>query len=256
MKKTLSLLAAAVCGTMMLVACDPEELVKEIIEENSGNVSMVAANGSQLDDQQYKNGDTVKLGTVLCGTSDDGVVRVVGIRGSLLDEQRFEGNNFPVININLTGNGGEGTYNVSLPIDNLDFLNSIASWGGIGHASDTMSSSYNFLFLAVSNDSYYLAKEAEVEVTEMGEVGGQVKGEIKNAVCKYITSAKINHIHDLKTAIQNAESNPEEAAAAATELATINVDTYFPEITFNGSFSALRADISGYARAISRLNEE
>lgn len=254
MKKIYRFLAAVVLGSMMLVSCDAEELVKDIIKENSGNVALVARQGTDYDNQYYKAGDTVKMTTVMCGSESTAKhLTIAGIRGAFNADTLAAKENFPVLVLNLM-DSINGNYQGTVEIDSLDVMGSVGSWEDFATVGDDFASKYNCMVIAVDTNHFYFAYELNVDLDTVRGVGKQVEGRINSAKCKYIDVEKLEYIQELKRKAHS--EDVEEMKAAIREWKTIDMDTYFPMMEFSGSFSALRADLTRLRAAISALNEE
>lgn len=249
MKTRNAFLAAAVCGLFTLTACNPEEFIKEVIDENDGEMTLNASLASD-GEQYFATGDTVKFEAILCDIdSTNSTSRFVGMANKLTES--VEGNTYPIVGMNLMG-GSEGTYRIDFPINDADFLLNL-EWNRLLTGDNDV----NVMVVAVNSDAYYIATTGEVEITSFGGMASQVTGMVNNAVCKYITDAKIDYIRELKERIARGVANPTEygtdGAAAAQELAAIDWTTYFPTIVFNGTFSCLRTNMARYLNALNEV---
>lgn len=249
MKTKLTLVATAAAFLFTLSACNPEDFIKEVIDENDGYMAMTTSNASE-GEQYFAAGDTAKFQAVLCDIdSTNSTTRFVGMANKLTE--RVEGNTYPIFGMNLMGSD-ETTYDIDFPINDADFLLNL-NWSRLLTGDNNV----NIMLVAVASDAYYIATNGRVTIDSFGEVAEQVTGVVDNMVCKYITEAKIQYIRDLKERIARGVIDPatygSDAALAAQELAAIDWGTYFPTIVFDGNFTCLRTNMGRYLNAISDI---
>lgn len=249
MKTKTILFAAAVALMTAFTACNPETFVKEVIDENDGEMVLTASNAS-AGDQAYSSGNSVSFQAVLCDAdSGKNSIRFVGMANKLTE--RVEGNTYPIFGMNLQ-DSSLSNYTIDFPLNNPDFLLSL-DWTSMLTGDNNM----NIMIVATSDDAYYIATEGTITIGTFGQVASQVTGSINGVTCKYVTNSKIEYIRGLKERIARGAADPvnygADAQEAAQELGAINFDTYFPSLVLTGNFSALRTGLSRYLTAINAV---
>ncbi|MBR6048919.1 MAG: hypothetical protein IKP83_02010 [Bacteroidales bacterium] len=249
MKTSFTLFAAAMAMMTAFTACNPEKFVKEVIDENDGEMTLSASNAS-AGDQAYSDGNAISFQAVLCDAdSGKNSIRFVGMANKLTE--RVEGNTYPIFGMNLLDTANT-SFTINFPINDPDFLLAL-DWTTLLTGDNSM----NIMVVATSNDAYYVATEGTITISSLGQVGAQVTGSINGVTCKYITNSKIEYIRGLKERIARGAANPSEygadAQAAAAELGAINWETYFPSLVLTGNYSSLRAGLSRYLNAINAV---
>lgn len=251
MKTRLSLLATAVACTLAFAACDVEDLIKEtindIVNEISGNMS-VTASSAENGAQPFANGDTVKTSIAVCDIdSTTSQLRIAGIQGSLHNNTLGD-SNFPVLFVSITDTLAV-RHAIDFPLNNIDFVIN-SNWNDL-----VFNNSSNLFILATDKDNYYVSTSGIIALDSLGRTGEQASGSLNNITCKYISADRVDYLRYLADQAADTSLDINVRRNYADSLSSIDASSYFPSITFNGTFSATRANISKYLRAIEALED-
>lgn len=257
MKKNFFFAALAVAFMGMLTSC--EENLTDIFNDSDalGTITLTtsqAGNGDQL----YGNDTTITFKSGLCNVNhrdihididtlnvdyDTTLLNVnagaifVGVNGVNVVENTAN-IDWPLFGMNLRDTV-VGTYNFFLPVRTFAFLNyldttSINSLIATGLTFETMP--FNLLAVAANKDEYYIAYSGSVSVNTFGSEGTMIEGTFNNVKAYYVTTTKLREMIDL----------------GAEEWNTRTLAQELPTITFNGTFTSRRANMTS---VINRLNE-
>lgn len=257
MKTKFTLLAAAMAGMFIFSACDPTAFMEDIIDSNDGEMSVTTSNASG-GQQHYGTDAEVKFEAMLCDFEEgSGTLRFIGMANKLTDNMRVSTNTYPIAGITLKYREEEHTYHVSSPLTDTAFLLHM-DWSALV----TGDNENNMALIAVGDEEFYIAASGDVYLDSLSVAGGQTTGTLQNVVMRYITKGKIEHLRALSDTIRMAVSDPVQYGAAGArcglELNDIRenmngADSYFPCITFNGTYKAFRAPLSSYMNAINGI---
>ena len=258
MKKTFTTILMAMACMAVFTACDEDITDLFTDDDVLGNITLTTsnANGPQL----YANDTTLQFKSALCNVNMRNVSVSVNV-----DELDFEydtsninvnagaifvgvtGNNitsntsnidWPVCGINLRDTL-PGSYFVCVPVTTFEFLNyidttSINSMITAGLQYKDLP--FNLFAVAAGREAYYIGYRGFINVTAFGGNGTMVEGTINNLKAYYITLDQIRALLAL---------TPEERSQ-------ITLAETLSSVTFNGSFSSLRANMTS---VINRLND-
>lgn len=259
MKKTvLTLIVAALC-LPMFTSCD-EDLSSILSSDALGTITLTtsqAANGEQL----YGNDSTITFKSGLCNVNhrdihididtlgvdyDTTLLNVnagaiyIGVNGVNVMENTAN-IDWPLFGMNLRDTV-VGTYLIRVPVNTFSFLeyldtSSINSLVAEGLTFQTLP--FNLFAVAANKDSYYIGYYGSVSVNNFGSYGTMIEGTFNNVKAYYITTDKIREMLAL---------TPEQRAATtlADEL---------PSITFNGTFTSRRANMTSVINRVNELDE-
>lgn len=249
MKKTLSVIAIALAMVFGFTAC----------EDDLGLLGSITLTSSDANGEQpYASDQTFDFHSAICNvnfsdfhlvidslnvdttiTGNLGAV-FVGLTENLLSASDFNNLTFPMVGINLRDTV-VGEYAFGYPVNwqlvemlettNMNRLitDGIAVSGMLG----------NLFVVAVSETSFYLAVNGNINITSFGNNGELVNGSINNAQCIYVTREHLRNLMAL---------TPEQRMS-------INFATEFPTITFNGSMESRRASIETVMQALENMDE-
>lgn len=241
MKKRLLVIATTVAFAFSFTACDEAGL--EDIINNSDIVGHITLYTSQAGgNQAYGNGDTLNFKSAVCnvkldtlGATIEAGTLLVGTTDNILTTEENANITYPLVGINLRGDT-TGRYTVSAPVDQLDFFRQLDS-------SDVMSMLVNgvdlgdyvgnIFMVAASEHAYYIGYEGTVQITEFGNEGALVKGNVTNVKCIYVL-----------------ESQLEQLANGTLSYGTL------PTIFFNGDVSSRRTNIEAVIAALDEMGDE
>jgi len=214
-----------------------------------GHINLTATNPTG-GDQAYADSTTLNFTSAMCNINVDSIVIdtmaaevnvgtvMVGTTQTLLSDD-IANLSFPLCGINLRDTV-PATYSISCPINDFSFfeyldttnINSLITTGlAIG---DNIG---NLFAVAVSEDAYYIGYSGSITLTSFGRnMMSRVVGSVNDVEAIYVTGSQIEALANM----------------SATERAAIDLTTYFPHITFNGSISSIRAEIEA---VIDALNE-
>lgn len=247
MKKNVLALAVAAMCAFSFTACDGLEDLDLV-----GHINLVATNPTG-DSQAYADSTALNFSSAMCNVNVDSVYIEAGEYAGTYDvhagtvmvgtTQNLISNDianitFPLCGINLRDTT-VGTFAIDCPIDDFGFfeyldandVNSLITTGlSVG---DNLG---NLFAVAVSEEAFYIGFSGNVTVTAYGRNElSRVEGTVNNVEAIYVTVSQIEALANMSAAER----------AAITDLAN-----YFPHITFNGTFSSMRADITTVMAAL------
>lgn len=248
MKKRVLALAVATACAFGFVACDGMENLDIV-----GHINLTASNPTG-GEQAYQDGQTINFASAMCNVNIDSVYIEAGEYSGTYDINAgtvFAGTtqalitndqvniSFPLCGINLRDTV-TGTYAISCPINDFALFEHLDTTdvGALINSGLALGDNIGNLFaVAVSDTSYYLGFSGEVVLTTYGGLYTRVQGTVNNVEAIYVTKGQIEAI----------------AAMDETERAGINLENYFPHITFNGQISSMRADIALVMQALDEM---
>lgn len=254
-KRFLALLTAVACLTA-LTSCD-EDLTDIFGSDDAlGHITLTTSNA--MGEQSYSNDMTIEFKSAICNVNNRTIEVDIDTLGVDFDTTLLNVNagsifvgvsgvdvttntaniNWPICGINLRDTL-TGNYVIDLPVDNFDFLEYIDTTS----INSMITSGLNFrgrpcnLFaVAASRDEYYIGYSGSVNITAFEGAGTLVEGTLNNVRAVYITREQIEALLAM---------TPEERDA-------VSLSTTLPRITFNGTLSSLRANMTS---VINRVNE-
>lgn len=257
MKKTLlTILAAALCMPMF-TSCD----ISDIMESGAlGTITLTtsqAANGDQL----YADDSTITFKSGLCNINHRDIhidvdtlgvdydttllnvnagTIILGVNGVNVMENTAN-IDWPLFGLNLRDTA-VGTYHFFLPVQTFAFLNfldttSINSLVATGLTFQSLP--FNLFAVASTRDEYYIGYSGSVTVTSFGSEGNMVEGTFNNVKAYYVTTDKLR----------------EMIALGAAEWNTRTLASELPTITFNGTFTSRRANMTSVINRVNELDE-
>lgn len=259
MKKTLlSLLVAALC-LPMFASCD-EDLSSIFNSDALGTITLTtsqAANGDQL----YGNDTTVTFKSGLCNVDhrnihidvdtlgvdyDTTLLNVnagaiyIGVNGVNVMENTAN-IDWPLFGMNLRDTV-VGTYLIRVPVNTFAFLHfldttSINSLVATGLTFQSLP--FNLFAVAANKDAYYIGYHGSVSVNNFGPDGTMIEGTFNDVKAYYITTEKIR----------------EMLALSPAEQATTTLANELPSITFNGTFTSRRANMTSVINRVNEMDE-
>lgn len=259
MKKSIfAIFMAAVC-MVALTSCEDTDIT-DIINSDAdlGSITLTTSNatGTQL----YGNDSTLTFKSALCNVNmrnvninvnidsldfeyDTTLLNLnagaifVGVTGTNVTEHTST-IDWPVCGINLRDTV-PGNYFVCVPVANFSFLDYIDTTSinrMITTGLNFGDLPFNLFAVAAGRDAYYIGYRGFINVSTFGGNGTMVQGTISNMKAYYITLDQIREL----------------LALTPAERAATRLDETLSSITFNGSFSSLRANMTS---VINRLNE-
>lgn len=241
MKRIFLTIAAVATIAFGLASCEG------VLEGVLGGVQLKASDAT-AGEQYYANGDSLNFNSSLCNVKfdtlsvqldtlgldsliydlDPGTIMIGSTSGLGLDGEEVE-INFPLFALNLRGDEAK-KYNIYCPVDDLEFyqaisdidVNSLIS-SGLTYKGEGI----NLFVVVVSEEAFYLGYAGDVNITKYGNEGSTVEGTVNNVKCYYVNIKKLEQLVDMEPA----------------QLATIDIDSYFPQITFNGKLKSRRVNI-------------
>ena len=253
MKKTLFTLVMAALCMPMFTSCDISDIL------DSGALGTITLTTSQANgDQLYANDSTITFKSGLCNINNRNITIDVDTLGVDYDTTLLNVNagtiilgvngvnvmentaniDWPLFGLNLRDTV-VGNYLIRVPVDDfafLAFLDTTSINSLVASGLTFQSFPFNLFAVAVDKDHYYIGYDGSVSVTTFGSEGSMVEGTFNNVKAYYLTSDKIRELMALSPAEQ-----------AQTTLAN-----ELPSITFNGTFTSRRVNMTS---AINRVNE-
>ena len=247
MKKSLLAIAAAAVFAFGFTSCDMDldDLLNDEELNLTGHITLTTANPSGTP-QAYGQGDTIRFKSAACNiteaiqdslgfTTNAGTV-MVGTFDNLLTSNNSQANlSFPLVGINLRGTSAQN-YTVDCPVDDLGFFQYL-------HETDVnllitrgimYTNCHGSLFaVAVSDTSYYIGYDGNINITNFGVEGDVVEGTV-NVNALYVTKGEIQRI----------------ANDSAYRATVVPFSTHFPSITFNGNIASRRVPIEAVIDAL------
>lgn len=259
MKKTFTAILMAAACLATLTSCDED--LSDIFDNDDvlGSITLTTSNAAGT--QIYGNDSTItfksSIGNVNLRQLDIDIDTMgvdfdttllninagtifVGVNGANITSNTAN-INWPVCGINLRDTVA-GTYRISVPVDNFDFLEYIDTTSinsMITTGLNFQGRPSNLFAVAAGREAYYIGFAGSINVTSFPGVGNNVEGTINNVRAFYIT---LDHIRQL-------------LAMSAEERAGINLATTLPSITFNGTFASLRANMTSVINRVNELDE-
>lgn len=254
MKKTLFIIVAAALCMPMFTSCDISDIM------DSGALGTITLTTSQAGngDQIYADDSTITFKSGLCNINHRDIhidvdtlgvdydttllnvnagTIILGVNGVNVMENTAN-IDWPLFGMNLRDTV-VGTYNFFLPVQTFAFLNYIdtTSINSLVATGLTFQSfPFNLFAVAADKDHYYIGYSGSVSVTTFGSEGSMIEGTFNNVKAYYVTTTKLREMINL----------------GASEWNTRTLAQELPTITFNGSFTSRRANMTS---AINRLNE-
>ena len=250
MKKSIFALAVAAMCAFSFTACeDLEEL------DLVGHINLLATNPTG-GNQAYADSTALNFKSAMCNVNIDsayidageyagtydihaGTV-MVGTTQTLVSDD-IANITFPLCGINLRDTN-RGDYVISCPINDFGFfqylnttdVNSLIT-SGLAIGEDLG----NLFAVAVSEEAFYIGFSGTIHVTAYGRRElSRVEGTVDNVEAIYVTVPQI-----------------EALVALPVDQRPTDLANYFPHITFNGSFSSMRADITTVVDALNEAAE-
>lgn len=236
MKKNIITLAVAAMCAFSFSACDDLENLDLV-----GHINILATNpvGGE---QAYADSTELNFKSAMCNVNIDSVyvenmgtydihagTVMVGTTQNLVSND-VANITFPLCGINLRDTV-VGEYNISCPVNDFGFfeylntadVNTLITTGlSFG---DQLG---NLFAVAVSEESFYIGYSGSINITAYGRNElSRVEGTVNNVEAIYVTVPQLEALMTMP----------------ASERPT-NLATYFPHITFSGSISSMRADIT------------
>jgi hypothetical protein len=260
MKKTLFTLVLAALCLPVFTSCDPQDLSDILSSDALGTITLTtsqAANGEQL----YGNDSTITFKSGLCNVNhrdihididtlnvdyDTTLLNVnagaiyIGVNGVNVMENTAN-IDWPLFGMNLRDTV-VGNYFFFLPVQTFAFLNyldtsSINSLVATGLTFQSMP--FNLFAVAASKDEYYIGYSGSVSVNNFGPDGTMIEGTFNNVKAYYVTTTKLREMIDL----------------GAEEWNTRTLASELPTITFNGTFTSRRANMTSVINRVNELDE-
>ncbi len=259
MKKTFTAICMAIAGMMALTSCEGTDITEILGGDDAlGNITLTTSNptGNQI----YAGDSTITFKSAIGNVNirqldididtmgadfDTTMLNInagtifVGVNGANITANTAN-INWPVCGINLRDTN-TGTYLVSVPVDNFDFLEYIDTTS----INSMITTGLNFqgrpsphFALTVHRDEYSIGYFGRIPVTSFPGAGEMVEGTINNVRAFYITLDQVRAILDMDPA-----DRPANLVAA------------LPSITFNGTFSSLRANMTSVINRVNELEE-
>lgn len=245
MKKSILALAVAAMCAFSFSACEGFEDLDLV-----GHINLTATNPTG-GDQAYTDNTTVNYKSAMCNVNVDSVLIESGelagtyavFAGTVMvgTTQTLVSNDiaditYPLCGINLSDTN-TGVYEISCPVNDFSFFQFLDTTNvqSLIASTQTVNEVLGNLFaVAVSEEAFYIGFSGSVNVTSYGRNElSRVEGTVNNVEAIYVTVSQIEELVNL----------PEDQRP--TDLAS-----YFPHITFNGSFSSMRADIDSVLEAL------
>lgn len=230
MKKVFLSVALALFAGLTFVSCDPED-IRNIIDSVTGNATLVATSDAE---NFYANNEQIEF-TACAGDyiyTDDSVLCNVYVGANVnFIEDVPESIGAPFFGLRLTDTVC-GTYQLQNIVskENIAFITPERLLTEVTDA--------NIFVLAAADSVAYLAKSGTAEITSYPGFGEVSEVTLTNVQAYYVPKAKAMHVRDLVEASNNGDLD------AISELAALNIDEYFPTVTFSGSISARRMPVA------------
>ena len=259
MKKTLLTLVVAALCLPVFTSCD-EDLSSILNSDALGTITLTtsqAANGDQL----YGNDSTITFKSGLCNVDHRNIQIDVDTLGVDYDTTLLNVNagsiyigvngvnvmentaniDWPLFGMNLRDTV-VGNYFFFLPVQTFAFLNyldtsSINSLVATGLTFQSMP--FNLFAVAASKDEYYIGYSGSVSITNFGPDGTMIEGTFNNVKAYYVTTTKLREMINL----------------GAEEWNTRTLASELPTITFNGTFTSRRANMTSVINRVNELDE-
>ena len=187
----------------------------------------VNIDSAYIDAGEYAGTYDVHAGTVMVGTMQT------------LISNDIANITYPLCAINLRDTN-IGNYPIECPVNNIAFFEYLIDTADVNSlitsSLSAMEGLGNLFVVAVAEDAFYIGYTGNVNVTAYGRNELQrVEGSVSNVEAIYATVPQIEALVNMPAADRPAD-----------------LISYFPHITFNGTFSSMRADIES---VINALNE-
>ena len=247
MKKNILTLAVAAMCAFSFSACD--ELTNLDL---MGHINLVATNPTG-GDQAYADSTSLHFGSAMSNVSLDSVLVEGGEYAGVYEinagtvmvgtTQTLLSNNianitFPLCGINLRDTVA-GSYAISCPVNDFGFfeyLNRANMNSLITSGLEVGGMLGNLFVVAVSEESFYIGYSGSISISTYGRNElSRVEGTVNNVEAIYVTVPEL-----------------EALVAMPAGQRPSNLAAYFPHMTFSGSISSMRADITS---VIDALNE-
>jgi hypothetical protein len=236
MKKNIITLAVAAMCAFSFSACDDLESLDLV-----GHINILATNpvGGE---QAYADSTDLNFKSAMCNVNIDSVyvenlgtydihagTVMVGTMQNLVSND-VANITFPLCGINLR-DMVVGEYTISCPVNDFGFFEYLNT----SNVSTLITAGLSFgdqlgnLFaVAVSEESFYIGYSGSINITAYGSNElSRVEGTVNNVEAIYVTVPQLEALMNMP------------AGERPTNLAN-----YFPHITFSGSISSMRADIT------------
>lgn len=245
MKKSILTLAVAAMCAFSFSACDELESLDLV-----GHINLTATNPTG-GEQAYADSTELAFRSAMCNVSIDSVyvdagemagtysvhagTVMVGTTQSLVSND-IANITFPLCGINLRDTVA-GNYPISCPVDDFGFfeyLNGADVNALITSGLQIDGELGNLFAVAVSEESFYIGYSGSINITAYGRNElSRVEGTVNNVEAIYVTLPQLEALMALPAGERPA-----------------NLAAYFPHMTFNGSISSMRADITAVVDAL------
>lgn len=223
-------------------SCDPDEMF-DIVDEISGSVSLtITCPGVE---NTYTDGQIITFTSCVADAFMDSINQLHNVclaaNVSLADADLTIGAPYMGFQVN---DSVAGTYQ----IENIITKENIINFTPVEFIDNKTGS--NTFALVSTDTTCYIAKSGSINITAYNGYGQLVEGRLDNVVAYYITLSKVEYLANLYDAATSGD------ASAIATLATINLDTYFDQVTFNGNFSSRRMAVSRLLESLKAANAE
>lgn len=132
------------------------------------------------------------------------------------------------------------SYAVVCPVS-FDSLAGFNAEGLLSH-----SCGHNLFVLAASDTCWYLGRSGNIVISSFPAYGNLMEGTLNQVQAFYITQSKLDYLTDLTNRAGQMDT------AAISALASLDTNTFFKTVTFNGSFSSRRSAISTLVQSLKK----